>query len=113
MDTVLAQLSSATERLHKALFFLQVLYLILQCRSHRRKHRAALRAAGIPCDSNSNSYMERSTVDFIVPGKSMHDVLREAVKLLRKWRELHSIGIALLLLAQQVQVRSPATAKLF
>ena len=45
-----------------------ILYLILQCRSQRRKRRAA-RAAGLHCDSNSGSYMERSTVDFIVPGE--------------------------------------------
>jgi hypothetical protein len=45
-----------------------ILYLILQCRSQRRKRRAA-RAAGLHCDSNSGSYMERTTVDFIVPGE--------------------------------------------
>lgn len=45
-----------------------ILYLILQCRSQRRKRRAA-RAAGLHCDSNSGSFMERSTVDFIVPGE--------------------------------------------
>ena len=45
-----------------------ILYLILQCRSQRRKRRAA-RASGLHCDSNSGSFMERSTVDFIVPGE--------------------------------------------
>ena len=45
-----------------------ILYLILQCRSQRRKRRAA-RASGLACDSNSGSFMERSTIDFIVPGE--------------------------------------------
>ena len=37
--------------------------------SHQRRKRRAARAAGLHCDSNSGSYMERSTVDFIVPGE--------------------------------------------
>lgn len=45
-----------------------ILYLILQCRSRHKRRRAA-RAMGLHCDSNSGSFMERSTVDFIVPGE--------------------------------------------
>ena len=55
-----------------------ILYLILQCRSrHKRRNRrrrgesgrSATSGGGGNCDSNSESYMERSTVDFIVPGE--------------------------------------------
>ena len=50
-----------------------ILYLILQCRGQQRKRRAARRRAAGLCDTSSgggagDSYLERSTVDFIVPG---------------------------------------------
>nr|XP_040563886.1 uncharacterized protein LOC121114098 [Lepeophtheirus salmonis] len=50
------------------IIIIMILYLVLQCRSRRYKSRLS-RALHCDSNSNSNSYIERSTVDFIVPGE--------------------------------------------
>ena len=71
-----------------------ILYLILQCRGQQRKRRAARRRAAGLCDTSSgggagDSYLERSTVDFIVPGT--FSSVFDCMKCILSWLKLQTL----------------------